>query len=64
MASKAGDDLFIALGSSLAVATVDGTSMLVLGGTAEIIRVQAGQTHIAVAASTDVVLNVTLGYGQ
>lgn len=62
IASIAGDDFYVTLGSS-DISTAIGTGMLVLGGTAEILRVQPNQTSIAIASSTDVVANITLGYG-
>lgn len=67
IASKAADDFYIKVGSSDAALTVNstlGTSQLILGGTVELIRVEPGQTHIGVASSTDVVMNVTLGIGS
>ncbi len=62
VASIAGDDFYVNLGSSDILAEV-GHSMLVLGGNQEILRVQPGQTSVAFISSTDITVNVTLGYG-
>ena len=64
LAQISGNDYFVVLGSSLAVAAADGTSTLVLGGTAEILRVQPGQNSISIVSTTDYEVNITLGYGQ
>jgi hypothetical protein len=37
--------------------------MLVLGGVSEVFSLQPSQTHVAIASSTDVVCNFTLGHG-
>ena len=63
IASKAGDDFTVALGTS-DITAAPGLGMLVLGGTAELIKVQPHQTALAIASSTDVVVNVCLGYGN
>ena len=63
IASIAGDDFYIALGSSTIVAgTTD--SMLILGGTVELFRDTGDVSYIAIKSSTDVIVNVTLGQGQ
>jgi len=51
---------YVAFGSSL-VSAVVGTAMMVLGG--DIIKVGPSQSYIACVSSTDVVVNVTPGYG-
>ena len=63
LASKAGDDFHVALGSSDVVAVAN-NDMLVLGGAQEILRIQPGQDSISIVSSTDVFVNVTLGYGR
>ena len=63
VASKASDDFFITFGSSNAVATSSGGE-LVLGGTVEAFWVSPSQSHMSLVSSTDVTVNVTLGYGQ
>lgn len=62
VASKASDDLFMVFGTTTAVATSSG-GMLILGGTVEAFYVSPSQTNVAVASSTDVEVNVTIGYG-
>lgn len=58
------DDFRMQLGSTLAAASTAG-SMLMLGGTVEVIRqLRVQDTNIAFHSSTDVNINVTLGYGQ
>jgi hypothetical protein len=55
-------DYHIQYGSTLAVASTD--TPLMLGGTVEIpAPIRPGHTHIAFWSSTDVTVNVTLGYG-
>ena len=63
IASIAGDDFHIALGSSTILAGSTNAT-LVLGGTVELFRVQPGQSYIAIKSSTDVAVNITLGTGQ
>ena len=58
-----GGDYFVKFGTSDAVAASSDT-MLVLGGTVEVHRVEAGISHIAIFSSTSVVVNVTLGHGS
>jgi len=60
--SKAADDFSILFGNS-AVAPSTATSMLVLGGVSEVFTVETLHTHIGIASSTDVIVNVTLGTG-
>lgn len=50
-------------GSSLAVAVV-GTSPMILNGAAEVFDRKPSHTYIAFVSSTDVTVNVTLGYGR
>ena len=64
LCESSGVDYYVSLGSTTAVAA-SSDSQLMLGGTVEILRIQPGQTHIAIAGkSTDVQVNVTLGTGQ
>ena len=51
---------YVAFGSSL-VSAVVGTAMLVSGGA--IFKVGPSQSYIAFVSSTDVIVNVTPGYG-
>ena len=62
LASLTGDDYSVVFGPSTVVATSTG-GMLVLGGTKQVFAVPAHFTHIALRSSTDVTVNVTLGYG-
>lgn len=62
-ASKAADDYFVAFGSSDIVATSSG-GILVLGGTVETFYSRSKFTHAMVFSTTDVVVNITPGYGQ
>ena len=64
LTQKSGNDYYVQLGSSLAVAAADGTSMLVLGSESVILAVQAGINSISFISSTDYEVNVTLGYGR
>lgn len=63
LSSKAADDYSVVFGTTTAVATSSG-AILILGGTVETFRLEAGNTHIAIVSSTDVSVNVTLGYGM
>ena len=63
LASRAGDDFHVMLGSSTITATTT-FRPLILGGTQEILRIQPGQNSLALVSSTDVFINVTLGYGR
>jgi hypothetical protein len=63
---SSGVDYTIELGTSTAVAST-ATSMMLLGGTVEIVRIDPGQTHIAIksmSSATAPNLNITLGRGQ
>lgn len=61
--SKTGDDFYIQFGTTLAVAVSSG-SMLVLGGQDNVFNILPKDTHFAIASSTSVAVNVTLGYGH
>ena len=62
-ATRTADDYLVSFGSSLAVAA-SSDSMLLLGGTVEVINLTRPSVNsIALQSSTDVVLNVTLGFG-
>ena len=63
ISSKASNDYSVVFGTTTAVATSSG-GILILGGTVETFRMEPGNTHIAVVSSTDVSVNVTLGYGM
>ena len=63
IASKAADDFFIKLGSS-DVTCSSTNGILVLGGTQVIYRTNPNKTSIAVKSSTDVAVNVCIGYGN
>jgi len=63
LASKAADDFSVIFGTSDIVATSSG-AMLILGGTVETFRVRPEATHVMVFSSTDVEVNVMIGYGQ
>jgi hypothetical protein len=63
LSTKASDDYSVAFGTTTAVATSSG-GILVLGGTVETLRIEPGNTHIAIRSSTDVVVQVTPGHGQ
>ena len=64
VSSKTADDYYLQFGSTLAVASTS-VSMLVLGSKVEIFNpIRPGLTNIALQSSTDVTINVTLGYGQ
>lgn len=65
LSETSGVDYFIALGSSL-VAAVSTASMQILGGVAEVFRVDPSDTYISVitAATSTHTVNVTLGYGR
>lgn len=62
---SSGNEFFLQLGSSLAVAVSTG-SMRMLGGVAEVFKVEPGQSYIALmtlsTSPSDV--NVVLGYGR
>ena len=62
-ASKGAADFSITMGTSDIAATSSG-GMLILGGTVETFWVSPSYTHLSVVSSTDVVVNVTIGYGQ
>ena len=61
--SRAADDFFINFGTSdVTVGTTNG--MLVMGGAERVYGVDVTKTHIAViGSSTDVTINIALGYG-
>ena len=64
IASITADDYHIQFGSTLAEATTT-TSPVILGGTVEVFNpIKPAHTHIAVVSSTDVTVNISLGYGQ
>lgn len=63
IASKAADDFYVTVGTSDIAATSSGGT-LVLGGTVEVFFVRPVQDNISITSSTDVVVNVTLGYGS
>jgi hypothetical protein len=57
-------DYYVSFGTSDAVAAST-DSMVMLGGTVEIFTsIKPADTHIAFYSSTDVTVNLTLGYGQ
>jgi hypothetical protein len=65
LASITADDYHVGFGTSdLVIAST--TTPAILGGTVEIFSpIKPGYTHIAViSSSTDIDVNVTLGYGQ
>jgi len=62
-ATRTADDYLVKFGDSNAVA-VSSDTMLMLGGTVEVINLtRPTVTHIALVSSTDVVINVTLEFG-
>ena len=63
VASISGDDFYVQFGttSSMTVGTTCG--VLILGGTVESFAMMPYWTHIGIAASTDVICNMALGYG-
>ena len=62
LASGTAADYYVQFGNSSVVAST--LSMLFLGGTVEIPSpIKPGNTHIAMYSSTDITVNVTLGYG-
>lgn len=63
LATKAADDYYVKFGTSDVVAAST-NSILMLGGTVELHRVEAGQSHMSVVSSTDVTINITLGVGS
>lgn len=64
VATITADDYRMQFGSSLAVASTAG-SAVILGGTVEVFKVaRPSDTFVAFHSSTDVIINVTLGYGQ
>ena len=63
-ATRTADDYLVSFGGSGAEAN-SSDSMLMLGGTVEVINLQRPTvTHIALVSSTDVVVNICLGHGQ
>lgn len=62
VASLASDDYYINFGSST-IAASTATSLLVLGGTVESFMLDPSDTYVAIKSSTDVLVNITLGYG-
>ena len=60
---KQSDDYHIAFGTSDVVATTT-VHQAILGGTVESFFVIPSFTHISIVSSTDVVVNVTVGYGR
>ena len=64
LATRTADDYSVNFGDSDIVAA-SSDSILVLGGTVELFHpVKPSYTHIAIVSSTDVTVNVTLGYGH
>ncbi len=63
IAAMAADDYYINFGSSLVTCTSSGNK-LILGGTDQVFRVRPAQTYVAFVSSTDISMNLTLGYGQ
>lgn len=62
ISAKESFDYYVQFGTSSVVAST--LSMLFLGGTVEIPSpIQPSYTHIAMYSSTDITVNVTLGYG-
>lgn len=53
---------YLMFGSSTVVPSTN-VGMLVPSGGAEVFAVPAGVTYIGIASSTDVAVNITLGYG-
>ena len=62
-AELTGGDYYVKFGTSDAVAASTDT-MLILGGTVEVHRVEPGISHISIWSSTNVTVNVTLGHGS
>lgn len=63
VAGRASTPYYILFGSS-AVSASTATSVLIPSGAAHVVPVPPGtKTYIGIASSTDVVVNVTLGYG-
>ena len=62
IAEMSGADYYIKTGSSDSVAAST-NSMLMLGRSVEVIRLDQKDTHISIMSSTTVTVNVTLGYG-
>jgi hypothetical protein len=60
ISSISGDDFYVTLGSSLAVAVI-GTSILIPGGLITDLAVESNQDYIATISTTGVAFNVTLG---
>lgn len=61
--SQAAADFFVKFGSS--DTTFSSTNgILVLGGTQVIYRTNSNQTTIAIKSSTDVLVNIAIGYGN
>jgi hypothetical protein len=60
--SRAADDFYICFGAS-GVTAASTASMLVLGGVSEVFSVLPKMSHVAIASSTDVTVNFTLGHG-
>lgn len=61
--STAADDAYIRFGSStITVSSTAGTR--VLGGLVDYFAISPADTYIAVKSSTDIILNVCLGYGR
>ena len=63
LAEKTGADYYVKFGTSDVVAAST-NSMLALGGTVELHRIEAGQSHMSLYSSTDVTVNITLGTGS
>ena len=63
-ATRTADDYLVSFGGSGADAN-SSDSMLMLGGTVEVINLQRPTvTHIALKSSTDTTISVTLGFGS
>ena len=63
LAEKTGADYYVKFGTSDVVAAST-NSILMLGGTVELHRVEAGQSHMSVYSSTSITVNITLGIGS
>lgn len=64
-ATRTADDYLAVFGTSDINVGGSTDGMLILGGTVEVIQPTSPRfTHIALQSSTDVTINITLGYGQ
>lgn len=62
ISAAAADDFTVILGSSDVVGSTVG-GQLMLGGIERVLHVDPTMTHMGIASSTDVTVNITLGYG-